>query len=153
MRLILKTCYMNTRVIDSNCLPKVRCTQVQRIKAQANVFSLLVFTLLVFSRYTYIHVLCSRGTGLPCGAEKQSTPRYRHQVCPALPISYRANDVGIGPTFSLSILESRPVSFLNMQFSPDDDENHIQERLYVLARWYGLVLGHQWNRSYQIANF
>ena len=134
MHSILKTCYVITRVIDSNCLPKVKCTQVLGIKAHANVFSLSVFTLLVFSRYTYIHVLCSRGTGLTCGAEKQSTPRYRHQVCPALPISYRANDVGIGPTFSLSILESRPVSFLNMQFSPDDDENHIQERLYVVAR-------------------
>ena len=80
---------------------------------------------------------CSRRTGLTCGAEKQPTPRYRHQVCPALPISYRANDVGIGPTFSLSILECRPVSFLNMQFSPDDDENHIQERLYVLLYWQG----------------
>ena len=28
---------------------------------------------------------CSRRTGLTCGAEKQPTPRYRHQVCPASP--------------------------------------------------------------------
>ena len=123
-----------TRVIDSNCLPTVKCTQVLGIKAHANVFSLSVFTLPVFSRYTYILCTMFSGNWIDMWSGKQSTPRYRHQVCPALPISYRANDVGIGPTFSLSILECRPVSFLNMQFSPDDDENHIQERLYVLAR-------------------
>ena len=56
------------------------------------------------------------------------------RCAPPRQASYRANDVGIGPTFSLSILECRPVSFLNMQFSPGGDENHIQEKLYVFAR-------------------
>ena len=49
MHLIFKTCYMNIRVINSNCLTKVRCTHVQEIKAHAKVFLFSTSTLLVFS--------------------------------------------------------------------------------------------------------
>ena len=116
---------MNIRVINSNCLTKVRCTHVQEIKAHAKVFLFSTSPLLVFSE-NWIDMWSGKTTNT------KISPPGVPRLANLLPIALMMSESD--PRFHFRFLNAVQYHFSTCNFHQMMMKTTFNRGLYVFAR-------------------